>query len=318
MEKIYAIHRSLNRYGVTKSRLVQVVGGSESTLFRTLRFMRTRLGAPIDADRTSGLFRYRDGAAYELPGIWFSDEELSALLELAARMEELQAEILSGQVLKPLRDKLESILKAQGIPAARLRTRLRFLSMRNRKVDGAIFHPIIDALSSKRRLAIRYQNALSGTVTDREVSPLRVVRYRDNWYLDVFCHLREDFRIFSLDGILSVNLLDESAETVSQEAAEDYFASAYGIFGGKADKVAEVAFSGAAARFVSRENWHPRQERLMLPDGRLLLRIPYQDGRELLGDVLRWGGEAEILNPPELRSKLVEKLQDLQKIYRDT
>lgn len=317
MDKVYAIHRSLslNPRGVTKSRLIQVVAGSESTLFRTLRFMRSCLNAPIESNRKTGLFRYREGVTYELPGIWFSGEELSAFLELAARLEELQAEFLSGHVLKPLKDKLEGILKAKGISTAGMRDRLRFLPLRSRKVEGATFHLVIDALFKKRRIQIGYQDADSGSLSERIVSPLRVVRYRDNWYLDCFCHLRNDFRILSVDGIQTATLTSEAAVPVSQAQAEAYFTSAYGIFGGKADKVAEIAFSGAAARFVARECWHPREEREMLPDGRLLLKIPYRDARELVGDVLHWGEDAEILHPSELRSNLVEKLKGLERIY---
>jgi predicted DNA-binding transcriptional regulator YafY len=37
--------------------------------------------------------------------------------------------------------------------------------------------------------------------TEREVSPQRLVHYRDNWYLDAWCHLREDVRSFSIDAI---------------------------------------------------------------------------------------------------------------------
>ena len=65
--------------------------------------------------------------------------------------------------------------------------------------------------------------------------------------MDSYCHLREGLRTFSLSGILEVEILKEKARLVSEKELQEYFASAYGFFGGKADKVAEILLSGSAA-----------------------------------------------------------------------
>lgn len=317
MEKVYALHRclTLNKRGADKARLIQVVGGSESTLFRTLSFMRKQLNAPIESSRKTGLYRYVEGSEYELPGIWFSGAELGAFLELSARLEEMQAEFLDGFAMGPLRERLEAILKAQRISPARMRDCVRFLPIRSRTVNGEVFHTIMDALLQRKRLRIRHSDADGDQILDREISPIRVVRYRDNWYLDAYCHLRDDFRNFGVSGIQSAEKTGSPVEPVQETRGRTHFASSYGIFGGKADKTAEIWFSGAAARFVAQESWHPEQVRTQFPDGRLSLRIPYRDHRELLGDVLRYGEEAEIAEPPELRQAMVEKLKGLQNKY---
>ena len=52
-----------------------------------------------------------------------------------------------------------------------------------------------------QRLAFRYDAASTGTSTRRNVSPLRLIHYRDNWYLDAWCHRQNRLRTFSVDCI---------------------------------------------------------------------------------------------------------------------
>ena len=55
------------------------------------------------------------------------------------------------------------------------------------------------------------------------------------------------------------------------------------------------------SQWVSREVWHPSQKTSLDSDGSLLLSIPYSDDRELVGDIIQFGPEVEVLTPP-LRS----------------
>ena len=84
-------------------------------------------------------------------------------------------------------------------------------------------------------------------------------------------------------------MLKEDALDMPEEQLDEHYASAYGIFGGKADKVAVLVFTAERARWVADERWHPQQEGRWLEDGRYELRIPYREARELVMDVLRHG-----------------------------
>ena len=52
------------------------------------------------------------------------------------------------------------------------------------------------------------------------------------------------------------------------------------------------------------EHWHSQQQGRYLADGRYELKVPYSAPRELLMDVLRYGADAEVLDPPSLRSEM--------------
>jgi proteasome accessory factor C len=121
-----------------------------------------------------------------------------------------------------------------------------------------------------------------------------VTHYRDNWYLDVWDQLRKALRVFAVDRVEHVTELQDRAEDIAEKELDEYFATAYGIFAGKANKTAILRFSPERARWVADERWHPKQVGQFLTDGRFELRIPYRDPRELILDILRYGPDVEV------------------------
>jgi predicted DNA-binding transcriptional regulator YafY len=84
--------------------------------------------------------------------------------------------------------------------------------------------------------------------------------------------------------------------------------SGYGIFTGKADKVAVLRFNELAARWVAEEEWHPGVKSEPQKDGGVILRIPYKHEPELVMDILRHGPNVEVLGPASLRKTVGEAL----------
>jgi predicted DNA-binding transcriptional regulator YafY len=84
-----------------------------------------------------------------------------------------------------------------------------------RAVEPAHFRTLSTALLSRRRLEIRHHRRKDGDVLERQVSPQRLVHYRDNWYLDAFCHKRQALRTFAVDAIEHARVLDDEAKAVS-------------------------------------------------------------------------------------------------------
>jgi predicted DNA-binding transcriptional regulator YafY len=54
-----------------------------------------------------------------------------------------------------------------------------------------------------------------------------------------------------------------------------------------------------------------------LPDGSYILEVPYSNDQELVMDLLRYGSDVEILEPPELRQRMREALRIAAKLYVD-
>ena len=140
------------------------------------------------------------------------------------------------------------------------------------------------------------------------MSPQRLVHYRDNWYLDAWCQMRNALRTFAVDRVRHAAQTDEPAREIADAELDAYLASAYGIFSGKADKTAVLRFSAERARWVADERWHPQQAGQFLTDGKYELRIPYRDARELVMDILKYGPDIEVMGPESLRKQVAEKL----------
>lgn len=86
------------------------------------------------------------------------------------------------------------------------------------------------------------------------------------------------------------------------------FRTAYGIFTGKPIAWARLRFTAERARWIKRELWHPLQETRVHADGSYELSIPYSDDREILGDILRFGPDVQVLAPQVLRLKVQQRL----------
>ena len=302
-ERFYLIDRLLNeRKLVTRQEFLDALEVSPATFRRDLEYMRERFNAPIvwNADRGGYEFAAAgEGPKYALPGLWFNPSEIHALLTMNAMLDDLQPGLLSTHIA-PLRARLEMLLQEGRVEAAEVRKRVRVLRQAARTLPASVFETVAAATLRRRRLRMRYGARSSGQTTERTVSPQRLVFYRDNWYLDAYCHMREDLRKFALDAIQHADLLDDKAKSVDLRTVERQLDSGYGVFGGANVQWATLRFTPARARWVAHERWHPEQRGRLEPDGAYVLEIPFADPRELVMDVLKYGAEVEVLGPPAL------------------
>ncbi len=307
LERIVTLHRLLkqSRYPIPQQRLSEELGCSRATVYRDIAYLRDALGAPVESDAEQSGFAYARGEAdsFELPGLWLSSEELHALLTMQQLLTRTSPGLLAP-ALSPLRGRIEKLLANQTTNRQWPLERIRVIGSGVRDVDEAAFRNVATAVLERQRLRFRYRARTSDQDTLRTVSPQRLTRYRDNWYLDAFDHEREALRSFALDRVREATILEERAQDLPEAELDAHLGGGYGIFSGPAKAWATIVFSERAARWVADEHWHSRQEGRRLTDGRYELRIPYSNGRELIMDVLRYGPDAEITAPPALREEI--------------
>jgi predicted DNA-binding transcriptional regulator YafY len=318
-ERFYRIHRLLKAGKCVPLRqFTENLGVSRATFKRDIEYLRDRYGAPLVWDRERSGYRYdlsQPGAdRFELPGFWLSASEIHALLAMQAMLADLDEGILGRQVA-PLMQRLEQILETSRFTPSQIRRRIRILHQGGRTTEPAAFGVIAQAVLERKRLTIRHHNRARNEDTQRQVSPQRLVHYRDNWYVDAWCHLRQDIRTFALDAIEHAELAEEKAREIPEAELDRYLGSSYGIFSGEAKTTAVLRFSPVRSRWVSRERWHPQQQGSWDKAGRYVLEVPYSDDRELIMDILRHGADVEVQAPPELRARVREALKAAAKPY---
>lgn len=310
-ERTLALHRILKsaRYPVSLQRLMDELACSRATLYRDIAFLRDALGAPVESEGEGG-FRYneKDAERFELPGLWLNSDELHALLATHQLLDRTGSGVLSS-ALAPLRGRIESLLAQQAGGKRWPVERVRVIGSYVRQRDEIAFRVVASAVLERKRLAFDYLARSTNERTHRMVSPQRLTHYRDNWYLDAWDHDREALRSFSVDRIQHARVQDEAARDLPDAELDQHLASSYGIFSGAPKANATILFSAKAARWVADEHWHSKQEGRFLPDGRYQLKIPYSNAKELLMDVLRYGADAEIVEPESLRQQARTLLQ---------
>jgi predicted DNA-binding transcriptional regulator YafY len=306
-ERFYKIEMLIRSRGsVPFVDLMDELGVSRATLKRDLDYLRERLDAPIVYDRFTNGYSMRPDARdqrqvkHELPGVWFSEREIHALLTMHQLIQGLDEGGVLARHLQPLLDKLHGMLGASDTEGRELMKRVKIMSAARRPVAGRHFELIGSAITQRRRVQMRYYVRSRREVTERSVSPQRLVHWRNTWYLDAWCHASDGLRRFALDAIRSATLLEQRAKDVSLKTIEAALDTGYGVFSGAKVQWASLRFTPEAAQWVQHEQWHPKQQATLHDDGSLTLRVPYSDATELAMDILRHGEQVRVLAPAGL------------------
>lgn len=318
-ERFYKIELLIrNRGRIDFETLRTALEVSRATLKRDLQYLRERLDAPIVYDRLDNAYRFAGDSrarSRELPGLWFSDKEIHALLTMHQLIQGLEAEGVLGRHLQPLLDKLHGMLGADDVAARELMQRVNIVAATRRPVNARFFESIGSALLERRRIDLLYYTRARGSESRREVSPQRLTHYRNTWYLDAWCHRSDGLRRFALDAVREAAVLAQRAKEVPLATVKAELDGGYGVFAGRRLKWATLHFSAEAAQWVATEQWHARQQAQILADGSLKLRLPYADSTELSMDILRHGDQVRVLAPPALRREVAERLQRAAAMY---
>jgi len=324
MERIYQIDQILaGRKFVPRKELQERLGVSWATLKRDLNYLKDRLNAPIIHDRDLGGYRFetegkRIGPQYELPGLWFSAEEIHALLTMQHLLSNLDTGGLLGPQIKPLLARLTGLLGTADNPVEEVQRRIRIQTVGAREFHLSHFQAVGSALLRRKRLVIRYHARGTDEISEREISPQRLVHYRDNWYLDAWCHVRDGLRAFSVDAIEQAEILDKRAKDVADKRLDEVLGSGYGIFSGDKIAWATLRFTPERARWVAAERWHPNQEGILRKDGSYELKVPYSDDRELIMDIMKYGGDCTVVSPQALVKRVASELERGLKCYKSS
>ena len=330
-ERFYKIELLLRSRGcVSFDALLAELAVSPATLKRDLQYLRDRMGAPITYDRDDNGYRFdlpTTGAAnssramhHELPGMWFSERELHALLTMHQLMAGLDDDGVLARHLQPMMDRLQGLLGADASEARELVRRVKVIGTARRRVPSRHFELLGSALVQRKRVWLRYFKRSDRVTSEREVSPQRLVNYRNTWYLDAWCHASQGLRRFALDAIEAARSLDTRARPVALKDLEAELDAGYGIYGGGSKvKWATLVFEPDAAQWVAHEEWHPEQKSRWLGgrsgEGSYELVVPYSDPTELMMDILRHGDSVRVAGDKALAAAVAQRLAKAAALY---
>lgn len=304
------------KHPVPRDVLLDELGVSLATFKRDIEVLRDQFQAPIrwrpgEGGHERGYVLEDKGwssGRLGLPRAWFTSSEIYALLMIDTLASHIAPGLLSEH-LQPLITRITLALSAADDTPEDIRARVQILASSARRRDAPHFENVAKATVRRSRLEILYFTKSRNERNTRNVSPQRLIHYKENWYLVAWCHRAEASRVFALDSVEDAKVLKEPAFDVDKAAIDAIVGKDFGIYSGGERKWAKLRFSALQARWVEAEVWHPEQKASVQVDGSLVLEVPYSDPRELLLDVLKFGPETEVLEPPELRQEVRSRLR---------
>ena len=330
-ERFYKIELLLRTRGhVSFAGLREALDVSPATLKRDLQYLRDRMDAPIVYDAFDNGYRFETpadnprataAARHELPGLWFNENEIHALLTMHQLLAGLDDDGVLARHLSPMVDKLQGMLGTDASEARELMRRVKVIGTARRRVPSQHFELLGSALVQRKRVWLRYFKRSERKESEREVSPQRLVNYRATWYLDAWCHASDALRRFALDAVREAKPLDSKARNVPVRELEAALDAGYGIYGGGGAKVkwATLLFDADAAQWVANEEWHPQQKARWLTSGAHAgsyeLQVPYSDPTELMMDILRHGDSVTVLGDKALAAATAQRVRQVAARY---
>jgi proteasome accessory factor C len=146
--------------------------------------------------------------------------------------------------------------------------------------------------------------------TERDVDPMRLVVSDGRTYLEAWCRLAEDVRLFRLDRIAAAKVLDLPSEPPPEATPRDL---SNGMFQpSECDLLATVRLE-PPARWVA--EYYPTESVEEGPSGSLIVKLRVADTAWLQRLVLRLGGSATVLEPANLSDQIAATARDALSAY---
>ena len=177
------------------------------------------------------------------------------------------------------------------------------------------------AIQEHRQLEIEYQ--VPGRMpSQRILEPYGVALFQSSIYVVSTEESRdgagtERLRHWKLDRFNSAKALGSWFKPNPAIDLHEHLGKSVGIFSGGKPRQYKIKLSEQAAHWVEEDPWHAEQKTEHLGDGSVILTVMAYHNTEIIQRVLRFGLEAEVLEPEDCRQEISQIVRDLAKRYRD-
>jgi len=299
LDRMMQIHESIKRGNYPNATsLAQKLEVTTKTIHRDIRFMRDRWELPIEFDAAYNGYKYtRDVDSF--PMLKINEGELFALLIAEKALQNYRGTVFEKRLSGAFQKIADSLPDTVNIHLNEWSEALSFHQTSATVMEVNVFDRICQAAAKRKQLRILYTKP-NQKPEERLIDPYQVANINNEWYLYAYDHMRKDIRCFVPARIEKVETTGKLFERPANFSLTDYLASSFGVFTGDEAYQVRVRFSKMVAPFIRERQWHPTQQLKNLKDGGLELSLKLSHLVDFRKWILGWGGEAKVLEPPEL------------------
>lgn len=288
---------------VTVHSLMNNLGLSERTVHRYLDELRTA-GYPIFYDRNKESYCFSDGYCLKKPNLSLEESLAFALAKklmgnYGSGLEDSLSRI-EGKIFSKKTDLPKHVILSVRRPSSETEQHLSALHQ---------------AINNYQRIKIKYKNLYSDEETVREVDPYYLFFESDFWNLRGYCHLREEFRTFALDRIISLKVQNKHFLPKRISPDDELSGSFGGVIDGEPIEIV-IRFDAGIKTHILRKKWHESQTNKGLKDGRLETTFIVNGFEGIKGWIYQWMPYAEVVRPEELRKEIESDMKAAYEKHR--
>jgi proteasome accessory factor C len=247
----------------------------------------------MDALEEGGVIRVSNADYLSRP-LRLDSSEASALIVALRALREG-----SGDDVRPIVDATLNKLEAAAGEAAAVAAQVDIRLPRQQAHVGELAQRLSRAVTDRRQVRLDYYVPTRDESTKRVVDPIRVITADGHTYLDAYCHLAEDQRLFRLDRVSTAEVLDTPVDRHAGLTPRDL---ADGIFQPSPEDLLATLELEPNARWVA--EYYPVEDTQDRRGGGLRVRLRVGDPAWLTQLMLRLGASARLVDPPELAERV--------------
>lgn len=283
------------RRGLRVQQLIERSGCSRATVYRDLQ-MLMEAGIPVASEQVNGEMRY--SLDFRVPPVQPTMLQCAALLVARQALKPLEG----TRLLKELDSLVRSLTHHRSTDPA-----VAVEPTPTAACKGQAITRLEAAIDRRGVVEMRYFKIKGSAPETRRIEPCEIRMHGNQVYLVAFDLDREDYRTFKLSRITEVELTEDSARNRDQYDPQLLFQGSVGVWTGPEIDVV-IYLSPGAARFVQEWPLSSEQQVQQQSDGSSILRARVAGTLETMRWVLRWGKNATVMEPVELRQQVHEEL----------
>ena len=285
---------------------------ASKTVRRDLEFMRDRLGLPIAYNGTSRGFYYTEEVS-GFPSLQITEGELFALVVAEKALQQYRGTSFEKPLLSAIKKMEQSLPNTISLNLANLEQTISFRTRAEPILDLAVFDQLSRAAAERRQIELVYRKPGQAKTEVRLLDPYHLANINGEWYLFAYDHARKDIRTFAPTRIQSVKLTGQTFPAPERFSLEKRLQNSFGVHAGQGVHRVVIRFNSRVADYVREKKWHESQKLRELKAGSVELSLKLSSLAEIERWVLGWGGDATVLNPPELRESVRKAARSILK-----